>query len=35
MKKLMKTLALEGGNTTFDLTPTPTILMNTDTSQKC
>ena len=23
-----------GGNTTFDLTPTPTILMNTDTSQK-
>ena len=26
---------LEGGNTTFDLTPTPTILMNTDTSQKC
>ena len=34
MKKLMKTLALEEGNTTFDLTPTPTILMNTDTSQK-
>ena len=23
-----------GGNTTSDLTPTPTILMNTDTSQK-
>ena len=24
-----------GGNPTFDLTPTPTLLMNTDTSQKC
>ena len=31
---LKKTLALEEGDTTFDLTPTPTLLMNTDTSQK-
>ena len=31
---LKKTLALEEGDTIFDLTPTPTLLMNTDTSQK-
>ena len=31
---LKKTLALEEGDITFDLTPTPTLLMNTDTSQK-
>ena len=28
------TLALEEGDTIFDRTPTPTSLMNTDTSQK-
>ena len=33
-KTLKKTLALEEGATIFDLTPTPTLLMNTDTSQK-
>ena len=33
-KALKKTLALEEGDITFDLTPTPTLLMNTDTSQK-
>ena len=33
-KTLKKTLALEEGDITFDLTPTPTLLMNTDTSQK-
>ena len=31
---LNKTLALEKGDTIFDLTPTPTSLKNTDTSQK-
>ena len=30
-----KTLALEEGNITFVLIRTPTILTNTDTSQKC
>ena len=34
-KTLKKTLALEEGDITFDLTPTPTLLMKTDTSQKC
>ena len=33
-KTLKKTLALEEGDTIFDLNPTPTLLMNTDTSQK-
>ena len=33
-KTLKKTLALEEGDIIFDLTPTPTSLMNTDTSQK-
>ena len=33
-KTLKKTLALEEGDITFHLTPTPTLLMNTDTSQK-
>ena len=33
-KILKKTLALEEGNITFDLTLPPTLLMNTDTSQK-
>ena len=33
-KTLNKTLALEEEDTIFDLTPTPTSLMNTDTSQK-
>ena len=33
-KTLKKTLALEEGDITFDLTPTSTLLMNTDTSQK-
>ena len=33
-KILKKTLALEEGDTIFDLTPTPTSQKNTDTSQK-
>ena len=33
-KTLKKTLALEEGDVTFDLTPTPILLMNTDTSQE-
>ena len=33
-KTLKKTLVLEEGDAIFDLTPTPTSLMNTDTSQK-
>ena len=33
-KTLKKTLALEEGDIIFDLTPNPTSLMNTDTSQK-
>ena len=35
MEKTKKTLALEEGNITFDLTLPPTLLMNTDTSQIC
>ena len=33
-KTLKKTLVQEVEDITFDLTPTPTLLMNTDTSQK-
>ena len=35
MKEMRKILALEEGNIIFDLTPPPTLLMNTDTSQIC
>ena len=34
-KILMQIRALEEGNTIFDLTPPPTILTNTETSQIC
>ena len=34
-KEMRKILAPEEGNIIFDLTPTPTFLMNTDTSQIC
>ena len=33
LKILMKFLALEKGNTIFDLNQSPTLLKNTDTSQ--
>ena len=33
MKNLMKFLALEEGNTIFDLSSPPLLLKNTDTSQ--
>ena len=35
MEKMKQILALEEGNIIFDLTPPPTSLMNTDTSQTC
>ena len=34
-EKIEKNSSPRGGNITFDLTPTTTILMKTDTSQKC
>ena len=35
MKEMRKTIALEEGDLIFDLIPTPTFLMKTDTRKTC